>query len=102
MRSWFAVLLAVTSVTACAALRGGGDVTTTNVTGWTGRDIEELIQVAGPYDESRLRRDLRTYTWQRTTCRMNARTSLDNKITTLEMIGTSQGCSPYLTKLGAG
>jgi hypothetical protein len=99
MRSWFAVLMAVTSVTACA-LRG--DVTTTNVTGWTGRDIEELIQVAGPYDVSRLRGDLRTYTWQRATCRMDARTSLDNKITTVEMIGTSQGCSAYLTKRGAG
>jgi len=98
MRSWFAVLMAVTSVTACA----GGNVMTTNVTGWTGRDIEELIQVAGPYDVSRLRGDLRTYTWQRATCRMDASTSLDNKITTVEMIGTSQGCSAYLTKRGAG
>ena len=100
MRSYLAVLVALISVTACALKVG--DVTTTNVTGWAGRDIEELIQVAGPYDESRLRGDLRTYTWQRTTCRMNARTSLDNKITTVEMIGTSQGCSPYLPKLGAG
>jgi hypothetical protein len=80
----------------------GGDVTTTNVTSWTGRDIEELIQVAGPYDVSSLRGDLRTYTWKRGVCRMDARTSLDNKITTVEMMGTSQACSPYLTKLGAG
>jgi len=100
MRSWFAVLMAVTCVTACA-LRGD-DVTTTNVTGWTGRDIEELIQVAGPYAQSRIRGDSRTYTWLRASCRMDARTSLDNKITTVEMIGTSQGCSPYLPKLGAG
>src|SRR5262245_37232055 len=100
MRSWFAVLMAVTSVTACA--QRAGDVTTTNVTGWTGRDIEELIQVAGSYDMSTLRGDSRIYTWKRGVCRMDARTSRDNKITTVEMMGTSQACSPYLTKLDAG
>ena len=101
MRSWFAVLMAVASVTACAGL--GGDTTTTNITGWTGRDIEELIQVAGPYDASRIRGDSRTYSWHRRgSCRLDARTSLDNKIATVEMVGTSQGCSPYLTKFGAG
>jgi hypothetical protein len=99
MRSWLAVLMVIASVAACAR---GGDVTTTNVTGWTGRDIEELIQIAGPYDVSRIRGDFRTYTWTRGTCRMDARTSLDNKITTIEMLGTSQVCSRYLTKLGAG
>ena len=99
MRSWFAVLMAVTAVTACAVR---GDVTTTNITGWTGRDIEELMQVTGPYSVSRIRGDLRTYTWQRHSCRLDAHTSLDNKITTVEMVGTSQGCSPYLPKLGAG
>jgi hypothetical protein len=101
MRSWFAVLMAVTAVTACAG-RGDVTTTTTNITGWTGRDIEELVQVAGPYSVSRIRGDFRTYTWQRGFCRLDARTSLDNKITTVEMLGTSQGCSPYLTKLGAG
>lgn len=97
MRSYLAVLVALISVTACA--QKVGDVTTTNVTGWTGRDIEELIQVAGPYDMSLLRGDVRSYTWRRTSCRMDARTSLDTKITTVEMLGTSQACSPYLTKL---
>jgi hypothetical protein len=97
MRSWFAVLMTVTSVTACA----GGDVTTTNVTGWTGRDIEELVQVAGTYDVSRIQGGMRTYIWRRLSCRLEARTSLDNKITTVEMMGTSRGCS-HLTKLGAG
>jgi hypothetical protein len=33
---------------------------------------------------------------------MDARTSIDNKITTVEMMGTPQFCSPYLKKLGAG
>ena len=56
MRSWFAVLMAVTAVTACAVR---GDVTTTNITGWTGRDIEELMQFAGPYSVSRIRGDLK-------------------------------------------
>jgi len=58
MRSWFAVLMTVTSVTACAFL---GDSTTTNVTGWSGRDIEESIQGVGPHDASSSRGDLRTY-----------------------------------------
>ena len=99
MRSWFAVLMAVTAVTACAVR---GDVTTTNITGWTGRDIEELTQFAGPYSVSRIQGNFRTYTWQRESCRLDARTSLDNKISTVEMMGTSQACSPYLKKLGAG
>ena len=99
MRLWATGLMAVISVAACAQRV---DVTTTNVTGWTGRDIEELIQLAGPYDMSILRGDLRTYTWRRGVCRMDARASRDNKITTVEMTGTAQACNPYLTKLGVG
>jgi hypothetical protein len=94
MRSVFAVLMAVTSVTACAPA---------NVTGWTGRDIEELIQAVGPYDVSVIRGDLRTYSWHRRgSCRLDARTSLDQKIITVETMGTSQGCSVYLRRMGAG
>jgi hypothetical protein len=97
MRSWFAVLMAVTSVTACALLGGSR-----NVTGWTGRDIEELIQVVGPYDLSVIRGDLRTYTWHRRgSCRLDARTSrADNKIVLVETMGTVQGCSVYLDRMG--
>jgi hypothetical protein len=99
MRSWFAALMAVTAVTGCAVR---GEVTTTNITGWTGRNIEELTQFAGPYSEYRIRGDFKTYTWLRHSCRLDARTSLDNKITTVEMVGTSEACSPYLKKMGAG
>jgi hypothetical protein len=94
MRSWFPVLMAVTSVTACA---------TANVTNWTGRDIEDLIQAVGPYDMSIIRGDLRTYTWHRRgSCRLDARTSPDKKIVTVETMGTFQGCSVYLNRMGAG
>jgi hypothetical protein len=92
--SWFAILVAVTSVTACAIA---------NVANWTGRDIEELIRAVGPYDLSVIRGDLRTYTWHRRgTCRLDARASLDERIVTIETMGTSQGCSVYLEKMGGG
>ena len=101
MRLWLMIILLPCVIAACA-FRGGVNTTTTEVSGWAGREVDELIEAIGPYATSSIRRDSRTYSWHGVGyCRVTAGTSPDGKIVKVETTGTSEGCSGYLEKMGA-
>ena len=94
------ILLCVVWVSACAHQI---EISSSTVKRWENRDVSELINTIGPYDKTLIQGDSRTYDWYRfSNCLVTAHTSRDEKILKIDVVGTTQGCSVYLQKMGDG
>ena len=98
MRTSYLLIFVAASLVACATRV---ETSSATVAQWQDRDISDLIDTIGPFDTTSIKGDTRKYNWARFgNCRLTALTSLDNKIVTIELEGTSQGCDVYRQKLG--
>lgn len=100
MRSSYLVLCVVVLVGACAHQL---EISSSTVKRWENRDVSELITTIGPFDKTWIQGESRTYDWYRFgNCLVTAHTSRDEKILKIDVLGTTQGCSAYLQKMGDG
>jgi hypothetical protein len=100
MRSSYLVLCVVIWMGACVHQI---EVSSSTSKRWENRDVSELINTIGPYDKTLIQGDSRTYDWYRfSNCLVTAHTSREEKILKIDVVGTTQGCSVYLEKMGDG
>ena len=101
MRSSYIVIAIVVWLGACAHKVEISSISSTSVTRWENRNVSELITAIGPFDTTSIQGESRSYYWNRFgNCQVTARTTLEDKIVKVEVLGTSEVCGPYLQKMG--